>query len=837
MALDSDFQIREIRELTRIYQQSERKLRTILNSVTATAFQRARATDLLAGIESTIQDLQAATDAWMAKTLPASYRAGQRLTADTYGLPLPTFSSPARAAVASIAGEIAENLRSGEGLGSVAPGIRAVFIRAQQQVVTHARIMEDIGEATLEGMTPRQLARNLVQTLKDGATRRLAGNVPPGMEEMLTATAEGRYVIMPSGRRIRLTDYGETLARTATREAQSEGVVATTQEFGQDLVQVSVHAGACPLCQEIQGKIFSIKGDHADFPPLSDAVEPPLHPRCEHVLLPVVESFLKEKGIYDGLSKFSKGEQSVQSIAHYSDLIRTFKPAEVPAVTEPEAAPAAKPTRRPRRLVEPPVEPVIEPVPVLPTPPTTVGLPGEPARQAPVQAAALGRSWEDFHSDPANKHLTFQEWINQNVDALYASWLKDPAIVPLGKTESDLNRLDRTLNPRSLGGTPLEQYAIEWNPHTDAAFYKWGAKRIVMGGPEVQLFKAMYPATLAKLKGEALSMASIYLHMDEVGGIRGGSDEEKLALIWKRLFPDENVTVANATADQYRAAITQMLDFHVNDKMSQKSWQIPPHEFGHAFTPVTQVGIPQAFREAHTGQGWGPAYEEGVNGLWEFLTRKESMRTLYGMVDPSWIDRLWVEDAVRPYKGVPEYQVGGDFSRNSTYRAHLMATDRIISDLIQERPGDRDEYKAIVAKLKFEAGMDNRPQAIADLILKRWGLDSDLPLTMNRTDFLRGSEFFLTGSGGSPASVTTLRDVLTAAIKDGVEMKDVNRPDNEEQTVAVIPRLLAILKKAGVTGLDPMLAYYKGLFDQVAAHQESSLFDAMLTEWEKERKR
>jgi hypothetical protein len=57
--------------------------------------------------------------------------------------------------------------------------------------------------------------------------------------------------------------------RTNTTRVASEVQFKRAEEYGADLIEVSAHAGARPLCAPYQGKIFSISGKSEKYPPLS----------------------------------------------------------------------------------------------------------------------------------------------------------------------------------------------------------------------------------------------------------------------------------------------------------------------------------------------------------------------------------------------------------------------------------------------------------------------------------------------------------------------------------------------------------------------------------------
>jgi len=77
--------------------------------------------------------------------------------------------------------------------------------------------------------------------------------------------------------------YTEMVARTTTMEAHLQGTANRLVEQGHDLVKVSTHRGACPLCEPWQGEILSITGKTKGYPTLEEAKAAGLfHPNCRH---------------------------------------------------------------------------------------------------------------------------------------------------------------------------------------------------------------------------------------------------------------------------------------------------------------------------------------------------------------------------------------------------------------------------------------------------------------------------------------------------------------------------------------------------------------------------
>lgn len=94
-------------------------------------------------------------------------------------------------------------------------------------------------------------------------------------------------VININGRKYQVDKYAEMVARTRAREANSQAVVKSAADFGQDLVQVSSHNTTSKICQEYEGRIFSISGRSDKYPKLEATA--PFHPNCLHVITVYIE--------------------------------------------------------------------------------------------------------------------------------------------------------------------------------------------------------------------------------------------------------------------------------------------------------------------------------------------------------------------------------------------------------------------------------------------------------------------------------------------------------------------------------------------------------------------
>ena len=106
-----------------------------------------------------------------------------------------------------------------------------------------------------------------------GAAREAFRTVTRENLEQIAATAVTAHV-GKDGTRWPLGAYAEMQTRTIGRRATSRG---TRHAVGAGFVEVSSHGTKNPICAELEGQQF----------PAESAPEPPFHPNCQHVLIPV----------------------------------------------------------------------------------------------------------------------------------------------------------------------------------------------------------------------------------------------------------------------------------------------------------------------------------------------------------------------------------------------------------------------------------------------------------------------------------------------------------------------------------------------------------------------
>jgi len=106
---------------------------------------------------------------------------------------------------------------------------------------------------------------------------------------------DGKF-IDKAGRNYNLRGYSKMVARTRLRQAQTDAVRNTCEQYDNDLVQFSKHDSPCDICAPYEGNVYSLSGRHPTYPMLPKA--PPIHPNCEHSISPTSEIAIEMREAY-----------------------------------------------------------------------------------------------------------------------------------------------------------------------------------------------------------------------------------------------------------------------------------------------------------------------------------------------------------------------------------------------------------------------------------------------------------------------------------------------------------------------------------------------------------
>ena len=90
-------------------------------------------------------------------------------------------------------------------------------------------------------------------------------------------------VVYADGRMMNIESYSEMVGRTMSGRTASQAHLNRMNERGYDLLRMSIHAGASPLCEPWQGGVYSSSGRSDQYPPWDDAVAGgAFHANCLH---------------------------------------------------------------------------------------------------------------------------------------------------------------------------------------------------------------------------------------------------------------------------------------------------------------------------------------------------------------------------------------------------------------------------------------------------------------------------------------------------------------------------------------------------------------------------
>jgi hypothetical protein len=255
MADVRQFSDAEINRLVKFYEQAEREILNRINRALLRANKTEYLVQMKREIETILQQLREGNRTWCTEAIPRVYSQG------LYGAD----AMLKDAGVAVKAGFGAIHQQAAQVLAE------NTFQRLEDVVQVIGRQVNDIyRELALENVRGAVVGYDTWQQTARRFREQLAERGVTGFKDR-------------SGRMWNMRTYTEMVARTTTMQAHLEGTANRLVEQGHDLVKVSTHRGACPLCLPWQGKILSITGKTEGYPTLEEAKAAKLfHPRCRH---------------------------------------------------------------------------------------------------------------------------------------------------------------------------------------------------------------------------------------------------------------------------------------------------------------------------------------------------------------------------------------------------------------------------------------------------------------------------------------------------------------------------------------------------------------------------
>jgi len=297
---------RRNQELIKYYRASQKVIKAKLMALDITEFQLYRLQGALAEVNKIIRGLDIVAKEWTEKAMPYAYRSGfdmSQMELKKLGLTVlkKDFDSPIhRSAINVLADNTTIDLLTANNL--MKKNVDRYLISTQQRLIEDKQISKMIAEGIIQGEARRTVSDRLLNEFKKNLY-------------------DEQFIVI-NGRHYRPDYYAELVARTRTMEAANQGTINTSLYYGNDLIQISAHSDACEVCQEIQGRVYSISGTHPDFPSLDSIGGVVQHPHCRHVAVPVDEDILRERGEYGSLIKLSRSQEKIKTFSDYEVALR-----------------------------------------------------------------------------------------------------------------------------------------------------------------------------------------------------------------------------------------------------------------------------------------------------------------------------------------------------------------------------------------------------------------------------------------------------------------------------------------------------------------------------------
>ena len=252
---------------------------------------------LLQQVKQILTHLKVYSSTWVREAINESYDLGASQAIrglEALGINASGFDAFARLHTASVEVLIA-NMQS-----QIMGGIS--FVGRQVEDTVRQAGLEAIAMKQATGSTVREAAKIVKQKLID---------------QGLNGIKDKR------GRMISLDAYADTVARSTTREATNTATMNQLQYEGYDLVKMSDHRSACPVCSKYEGRVYSISGNNRDYPKLSIAYSgghANIHPKCRHVISPYIPALADdpEKDRNHSNRPFDIDDRSQSAIDAYS---------------------------------------------------------------------------------------------------------------------------------------------------------------------------------------------------------------------------------------------------------------------------------------------------------------------------------------------------------------------------------------------------------------------------------------------------------------------------------------------------------------------------------------
>lgn len=176
-----------------------------------------------------------------------------------------------------------------------------------QAILFGKKNMHDLIRITQQTLINESLIDITIATGFESGNLRTAANILSNqLWSKLIDAAENQQFVQAGPFKYTPQYYAELVARTKFHEAQSMAALTQANNYDTDLIQISSHNTTTEICQQYEGKIYSISGKDKRFPVLIQVS--PFHPNCLHLMFPTFESAMIVQGTLNAFSDYSLGK-------------------------------------------------------------------------------------------------------------------------------------------------------------------------------------------------------------------------------------------------------------------------------------------------------------------------------------------------------------------------------------------------------------------------------------------------------------------------------------------------------------------------------------------------
>jgi hypothetical protein len=256
--------------LVKIYGQAERELKAEISAIDLLEFNAEKAEAIRRRVLRLTLGLDLAAKRWTGKDLMDAYVLGGRRAR----VALEILGKKPKRQPMDKKGALRDDAL--ETLVKANHSIRGTIDEVLEAALVGAHTMRS---ARIQEFNWREAYRRFTEWGEEAVIEEISrGELGKKIFDYLLGQIDDNGFIRIKGRYWNPRKYTELVARTELRKAQTEATKDLCREYENDLVQWSDHATDCEICEQFEGKIYSLSGHDPKYPMLPE--EPPAHPNC-----------------------------------------------------------------------------------------------------------------------------------------------------------------------------------------------------------------------------------------------------------------------------------------------------------------------------------------------------------------------------------------------------------------------------------------------------------------------------------------------------------------------------------------------------------------------------